>query len=123
LGGVEEVARRYAAVGVNILYTSASRFGFIFTDGAVGSYDLSVNVDLKNTDITKEQIEMFVLGLESLTKTEKAIYEAHLKRITTKEILELFNIKENTLKFHNKNIYGKLGVSSKKQLLEISKYI
>lgn len=85
--------------------------------------DLPVNVNLKNTDITKEQIEMFVLGLESLTKTEKAIYEAHLKRITTKEILESFNIKENTLKFHNKNIYGKLGVSSKKQLLEISKYI
>lgn len=80
-------------------------------------------VVLTDTDITKEQIEMFVSGIENLTPTEKAIYEAHLKRITTKEILTIFNIKENTLKFHNKNIYGKLGVSSKKELIEISKQI
>lgn len=26
------------------------------------------------------------------------------------------NIKENTLKFHSKNLYGKLGVTSRKQL-------
>jgi DNA-binding CsgD family transcriptional regulator len=31
--------------------------------------------------------------------------------------MEQLNIKENTLKFHNKNIYGKLGVSSRKQLI------
>ena len=30
------------------------------------------------------------------------------------------NIKENTLKYHNKNIYGKLGVSSRKQLVSIA---
>ena len=84
---------------------------------------LSLDIDLKNAQISKEQIEMFVLGVESLTKTEKAIFEAHINRVTTKEILESFNIKENTLKFHNKNIYSKLGVSSKKQLLEINKYI
>ena len=29
------------------------------------------------------------------------------------------NITENTLKFHNKNIYGKLGVPSRKELLRI----
>ncbi len=84
---------------------------------------LSLDIDLKNAQISKEQIEMFVLGVESLTKTEKAIFEAHINRVTTKEILESFNIKENTLKFHNKNIYSKLGVSTKKQLLEINKYI
>ena len=70
-----------------------------------------------------EQIEFFVAGIKTLTPTEKAIFEAHLNRITTKEIMSSFNITENTLKFHNKNIYGKLGVSSKKQLLEINKYI
>jgi DNA-binding CsgD family transcriptional regulator len=37
--------------------------------------------------------------------------------------MAILNIKENTLKFHNKNIYGKLGVSSRKQLLEIHKQI
>ena len=44
LGGVEKVVSFNLAIGVNILYTSASRFGFIFSDGAVGCYDLSVNV-------------------------------------------------------------------------------
>ena len=30
------------------------------------------------------------------------------------------HIKENTLKYHNRNIYSKLGVSSRKQLLQIA---
>ena len=34
-----------------------------------------------------------------------------------KEILAILGVTENTLKFHNKNIYNKLGVSSRKQLL------
>ena len=36
------------------------------------------------------------------------------------KISELLGITENTLKYHNKNIYGKLGVSSRKQLKEIA---
>ena len=34
--------------------------------------------------------------------------------------MEEMSIKENTLKYHNKNIYSKLGVSSRKQLIEIA---
>ena len=37
------------------------------------------------------------------------------------ELLNELNITENTLKYHNKNIYGKLGVSSRKQLKEIAR--
>jgi len=33
------------------------------------------------------------------------------------------NITENTLKFHNKNIYAKLGVPSRKQLVSIYRYV
>ncbi|MBR5874808.1 MAG: hypothetical protein IKY90_08770, partial [Oscillospiraceae bacterium] len=33
------------------------------------------------------------------------------------------NIKESTLKYHNRNIYSKLGVANRKQLLEMNKYI
>ena len=32
--------------------------------------------------------------------------------------MELAAINQNTLKYHNKNIYSKLGVTSRKQLLE-----
>ena len=44
-------------------------------------------------------------------------------RMSTKDIMIELNIKENTLKFHNKNLYSKLGVSSRKQLLEVYRAI
>lgn len=66
-----------------------------------------------------EAQEDFLAGVNTLTPTEHAIYNYYLEKKTTKEVLELLNIKENTLKFHNKNIYSKLGVSSRKQLLEV----
>lgn len=70
-----------------------------------------------------ERLEIYIDGLKNLTPTEKVIYEAYIARITTKEIMASLNIKENTLKFHNKNIYSKLGVSSRKELLEIYKQL
>ena len=58
-------------------------------------------------------------AIAQLTQTERIIFDAYLRRMTTKEIMALLNIKENTLKFHNKNLYQKLGVSSRKELQEI----
>lgn len=60
----------------------------------------------------------YLAGVEKLTPTERIIFDAYIARTTTKEIMEQLNITENTLKFHNKNIYSKLGVSSRKELLE-----
>ena len=62
----------------------------------------------------------FEAGIASLTQTERVIYELYLEGTSTKDIMNRLNIKENTLKYHNKNIYGKLGVSSRKQLMEIA---
>ena len=73
----------------------------------------------KTAGISAEQMEYFVKGIERLTLTERVVYEAYLDGKTTKEILSELNIKENTLKFHNKNLYGKLGVTSRKQLMEV----
>jgi len=70
-----------------------------------------------------ERLKAFMNGIETLTKTERLIFEAYIARLTTKEIMAELNIKENTLKFHNKNIYSKLGVSSRKELVEIYKTI
>ena len=52
-----------------------------------------------------------------LTKSERNIFEMYLAGKTAKEIIEATGIKESTLKFHNSNIYEKLGVSSRKQML------
>lgn len=65
-----------------------------------------------------EHCDFFVKQLTSLTPTEKLIYKHYLDGKSTKEVLSELSITENTLKFHNKNIYSKLGVTSRKQLLE-----
>jgi len=39
---------------------------------------------------------------------------------STAEIAAIIGIKENTMKYHNKNIYSKLGVSSRKQFLRFA---
>jgi len=69
------------------------------------------------------QYESFLNGLRELTPTERTIYNYYIDGKNTSQIMIALNIKENTLKFHNKNIYGKLSVSSRKQLLEIYKYL
>ncbi len=74
-------------------------------------------------DFSPEKIEVFLMGLNTLTPTEREIYEAYLARATTKEILASMEIKESTLKYHNRNLYGKLGVSTRKELLELHKHI
>jgi len=76
-------------------------------------------IPAKIDSISAEAMECFTIGIDTLTPTERSIYEAYLAGSSTKQILSEMNIKENTLKFHNKNIYGKLGVSSRKRLLEV----
>lgn len=71
-------------------------------------------------DAYGERCAFFASQLSRLTPTEKIIYQYYLDGMRTREILEVLNIKENTLKYHNKNIYGKLGVSSRKELVEIA---
>lgn len=75
------------------------------------------------SSVTPEQLEAFMQGLQRLTPTEKAVYEAYISRATTREVMEKLGITENTLKFHNRNLYGKLCVSSRKELLEMYKHI
>jgi len=58
--------------------------------------------------------------LHTLTPSERAIYDMYIDGKGTKEIMKQQNITENTLKYHNKNIYSKLWVSSRKQLIEYS---
>lgn len=67
-----------------------------------------------------DEYKTFSYGLGLLTNTERKIYDYYIEGKSTKDILTLLDITENTLKYHNKNIYGKLGVSSRKQLKEIA---
>ena len=81
-----------------------------------------INETKTSTNDDPAQYESFLNGLRELTPTERTIYNYYIEGKNTSQIMIALNIKENTLKFHNKNIYGKLSVSSRKQLLEIYKY-
>ena len=79
--------------------------------------------DKQDTPEFAEHCRYIEEQLPKLTASERAIYNCYLDGKSTKEVLKEMSITENTLKFHNKNIYGKLGVSSRKQLLEYAKAI
>ena len=67
----------------------------------------------------EEETRFFEECLASLTPAERKILDFHLSGKKTKEIMAELCITENTVKFHNKNLYRKFGVASKKQLAEI----
>ena len=73
--------------------------------------------------ISPEQIEYFMAGLQTLTPSEKQLFESYIARVTTKEIMANMNIKESTVKYHSRNLYAKLGVANRKELLELHKQI
>lgn len=73
--------------------------------------------DIEQSPDFAERCEFFASQLPLLTPSERAIYDFYVAGKSTREVMAELNITENTLKFHNKNIYSKLGVSTRKQLL------
>ena len=71
----------------------------------------------RKNEIDPDNYEVFKIGLKELTKTERTVFNLYLQGKTASEIVDLLNIRESTLKFHNHNILEKLGVSSRKQML------
>ncbi len=71
-------------------------------------------------EIVPEEYNYFVENLSMLTPAEYRVYELYLSGKTAKQIAETLHITENTIKYHNKNIYSKLGISSRKQLLRFA---
>lgn len=71
----------------------------------------------RKTEVDPDNYRMFRSNLSTLTPTERLVFRHYLDGKSAKEIMELLHIKETTLKYHNRNIYDKLGVASRKELL------
>ncbi len=90
--------------------------------------ELQAQYEQAQTELASERLakadpddfEMFMNSLKTLTTKERAIFDLYLEGKKTPEIMEIADINQNTLKYHNKNIYSKLGISSRKQLLEFA---
>jgi len=96
---------------------------YVFQENPVkdSKEELPEQSDSADTSPTSAEIlEAYKKGLCELTRTERLVYDLYIEGKSTKEVLAVLGIKENTLKYHNRNIYGKLGISSRKQLREIA---
>lgn len=71
----------------------------------------------RKNEVDPYDYEQFLIGVKTLTQMERTVFVHYLAGKSVKEIVELEGIKESTVRFHNRNIYSKLGVNSLKQLL------
>ena len=84
--------------------------------GALADRRIAALGGARMQDVGALEYRMFEAGLETLTQKERVIFDLHVQDLSTSEILERTGISQNTLKYHNRNIYAKLGVSGRKQL-------
>lgn len=71
----------------------------------------------RKNEIDPYDYENFKNGLAMLTSKEKEVFDFYMHGKSVKEIMATLGLQESTVRFHNKNIYSKLGVHSLKQLL------
>lgn len=59
----------------------------------------------------------FVKNIETLSPAERSVFNLYMEGYTAKEITKILCLSINTIKTHNKRIYTKLNVTSRKELL------
>lgn len=71
----------------------------------------------RKSEIDPYDYENFKKGLDMLTGKEREVFNYYMQGKGVKEIMAALGVQESTVRFHNKNIYSKLGIHSLKQLL------
>ena len=111
-------------LGLHIMMAEAEKLKNQLTHSPVPTLEEAApqaNAEESSSSDYLEKIAVFQAGLSSLTPKERELYTCYIDGLTTDIIMEKLAIKENTLKFHSKNLYGKLGVKSRRQLMELHK--
>ena len=117
--------RRQAALhekeSLRLEYEAAqSRFEVAQSSYEAARQEVSRLAYSRTQEIDPDDYAQFLSGINTLTPSERKIFNFYLEGKTVREIIELSNVKESTLRFHNRNIYAKLGVNSLKQLLRFA---
>lgn len=86
-------------------------------EAASAQNELSRLTDKRRKEVDPDAYQHFLSQLDKLTRKEREVFNLYLDGKTAKEIVALLDFSENALKFHNRNIYNKLGVASRKELL------
>jgi DNA-binding CsgD family transcriptional regulator len=66
---------------------------------------------------TEELLNTFIENAQKLTRAEANVFNLYYSGYTADEIASMLSISSNTIKTHNKRIFAKLNVSSRKELL------
>jgi len=72
-------------------------------------------------DIPPIDFKTFSANVELLSKAERAVFDLYMKGLSAPDIANQLCLSMNTIKSHNKRIYKKLNVSSRKELLFFAK--
>ena len=72
---------------------------------------------LDNSQTNFTLFDTFVESIETLSPAERLVFNLYMEGYNAKEIAEKLYLSINTIKTHNKRIYMKLNVSSRKELL------
>lgn len=69
-----------------------------------------------------DQVELsayrtFINQIETLTKTERIVFDLYIAGLNSHEIANKLNLSINTIRTHNRNIYAKLYVTSYKEMM------
>ncbi|MCL1805770.1 MAG: helix-turn-helix transcriptional regulator [Clostridiales bacterium] len=59
----------------------------------------------------------FISRVKTLTPAEMNVFQCYFQGVDANEIPEAIHVSANTVKFHNRRIYAKLGVSSREELM------
>ena len=67
--------------------------------------------------IPPSMLEEFANNTKTLSPAEQAVFNLYIEGYSAKEIASILSLSINTIKTHNKRIYMKLNVGSRKELL------
>lgn len=70
----------------------------------------------KKDEVYPEEYTYFLRGIEELSGKERSVFDCYLQGLSTRDIATTLGISEDGVRYHNKNIYAKLGVKGLKQM-------
>ncbi|MDR2861728.1 MAG: helix-turn-helix transcriptional regulator, partial [Syntrophobacterales bacterium] len=62
-------------------------------------------------------LDVFIENTKKLTRAEADVFNHYFEGYTAQEIASMLSVSLNTIKTHNRRIFAKLNVSSRKELL------
>jgi len=71
----------------------------------------------KTSGSTEDLLSTFIENKKKLTRAEADVFNLYFEGYTAQEIASMLSVSINTIKTHNRHIFAKLNVSSRKELL------